>query len=365
MADTPTRGQKLAAEALGTFVLVLLGVGAALMSGGDYVATGLAFGLAVLVMMASVGPVSGGHFNPAVTLGAALTRRLAWRDAASYWLAQAVGGVGGGLVLWVLMHGFAGFDSPDGFVAFDSRRDFGQNAFGAESSGGYAWWAAMLLEIVMTAVFVGVFLAMTDRRRGHTALAPVVIGLALAVVHFASMGATGTSVNPARSLGANLFAGPDAIGQLWLFLLAPMIGGAACGILYPALFGRDSGAADVTGVEPAAAPGGASEEPGSVQPWSEDPPTDPGPPREWGEPAPPASAPQWRPPAGIAGGSPASASDKSDDVLATNTDTAMPWPDEGFPMPKEPYWSQQLPPHWDESPDDGDDRTQIRPSDDR
>ena len=339
MSDVPGPGQRLAAEALGTFVLVLLGVGAALMSGGDYVVTALGFGLAVLVMVAALGRVSGGHFNPAVSLAAALAGRLPWRDAVTYWLAQVSGGVLGGLVLWTLMHGFPGFDSRSGF---------GQNSFGELSPNGYAWWAALLIELVMTAVFAGVVLAVTDERQLHVGLAPVAIGLALAGIHLASMSATGTSVNPARSIGANLFAGPDAILQLWVFVLAPMLGGAAAGVLYPAVFGRPS-------EPPTAAPDDSPAATSSPTGWTAPEWSAPGPPREWGQPAPPSNDPPWRPPVGTFGAlPPASESPGSADP---------PPADHGFPSPTEPYWSQQLPQEW-EDPDEGEGRTQLRPGGD-
>src|SRR5215218_5520491 len=228
MTDTPTAVHKLGAEVLGTFVLVFFGCGAALISGGDYVATALAFGLTVLVMAYAVGRVSGGHFNPAVTVGAAIGGRLSWREVGLYIGAQLAGAIAAGLCLWVLMHGFEGYDSTtDGL---------GQNSFGDVGSG-YAWWAAFLLEALMTFVFLMVILAVTDSRHEHPVMAPLAIGLALSMIHFASINATGTSVNPARSIGVALFAGSDAIIQLWLFILAPLLGGALAGIAYPALFG--------------------------------------------------------------------------------------------------------------------------------
>jgi aquaporin Z len=226
----PTNAHKLGAEVLGTFVLVFFGCGAALISGGDYVATGLTFGLTVVVMAYSVGRISGGHFNPAVTIGAAVGGRLPWREVGLYIGAQLAGAIGAGLSLWVLMHGFEGFSSTE--------NGFAQNSFGDDGTG-YAWWAAFLLEALLTLVFLMIILAVTDSRNEHPVMAPLAIGLALAMIHFASMGATGTSVNPARSIGVGLFAGSDAVIQLWLFILAPLLGGAAAGLLYPVLFGGD------------------------------------------------------------------------------------------------------------------------------
>ena len=194
------------------------------------ITTGLAFGLTVLVMAYAVGRISGGHFNPAVTLGAALSGRLAWAQTLLYVGSQLVGAVFAGTVLWVVWHGFDGFSSEG---------NFGQNSFGDYGSG-LAWWSAFLVEAVTTCIFVIAILAVTDERNEHPALAPLTIGLSLSMIHFATIPLTGTSVNPARSIGANIFAGSDAIVQLWLFILAPLLGAAIAGALYPALFGRAS-----------------------------------------------------------------------------------------------------------------------------
>jgi MIP family channel proteins len=225
----PTTGQKFTAELMGTFVLVFFGCGAAMQSGGDYVATGLTFGLTVVVMAYAVGRISGGHFNPAVTLGAVLGGRLPWNQVGIYMAAQLGGGLLAGAALLGLNHGFPGF-SAEGNMA--------QNAYGDQGSG-YAWWAALLLEMLLTAIFLWVILAVTDERNEvNVALGPLAIGLALAMIHFGSMSATGTSVNPARSIGVGVFAGTDAIVQLWLFVLAPLLGAAVAGLTYPVLFGR-------------------------------------------------------------------------------------------------------------------------------
>lgn len=231
----PTRGQKVAAEVLGTFVLVFVGCGAAVMSGltggqqSGYVVTGLAFGFAVLVMVYAVGRISGGHFNPAVSVGAAVAGRLRWGQVPIYVVAQLVGALLAGLALLTVLHGFGGF-TADGNLA--------QNAFG-DTGSGIDWWAAFLLEAILTAVFLWVILAVTDERNELVAaLAPLAIGVALAMIHFASMTATGTSVNPARSIGVGVFAGTDAIAQLWLFVAAPLLGAVVAGTSYGFLFGR-------------------------------------------------------------------------------------------------------------------------------
>ena len=227
----PTAAQKFSAEVVGTFVLVFFGVGTALSTGADVITTGLAFGLTVLVMAYSVGRVSGGHFNPAVTVGAAVGGRLAWSQTPLYFGAQLLGAIGGAFVLWSIYQGIPGFSSEG---------SFGQNSFGDLSTYGLAWWAALLVEAVTTLVFLMVILAVTDERNEHPALAPLAIGLSLAMIHFTTIPLTGTSVNPARSIGPALFAGGDAIVQQWLFIVAPLLGGTLAGLLYPLLFGRHS-----------------------------------------------------------------------------------------------------------------------------
>ena len=265
MADVSTTQQKLTAEVIGTFVLVFFGCGTALISGGDYVAIGFAFGLTVLVMVYAVGRISGGHFNPAVSVGAGMSGRLSWPQVGAYVVAQLVGAIVAGAVLLALMQGFEGYD-----VATDG---LGQNSFGDQGSG-YAWWAAFLLEMLMTAIFLMVILAVTDGRNEHPALAPLAIGLSLTMIHFASIGATGTSVNPARSIGVGLFAGSDAIMQLWLFILAPLLGGVIAGVAYPALFGRDTDPVPGSGLRfpqravPAATPWGTPDQ--YQQQWNQD-----------------------------------------------------------------------------------------------
>jgi aquaporin Z len=249
MADTSTTSQKIAAEVIGTFILVFFGCGTAIMSSVDYVATGLAFGLTVLCGAYAFGRVSGAHFNPAVSVGAALGGRMAWREVPLYVGSQLVGALVAGLSLFILVRGFDGYDvSTDGLA---------QNSFGDDGTG-YAVWAAFLLEMILTAVFVWVILAVTDVRNEHPALAPAAIGLALTMIHFASITATGTSVNPARSIGVGVFAGSDAIIQLWLFILAPLAGAAIAGITYPLLFGHGSEPVPGSGLRrpaPAAVPG--------------------------------------------------------------------------------------------------------------
>ena len=251
MADTSTTIQKISAEALGTFVLVFIGCGTAIFSGGDYVAIGFAFGLAVLAGAYAFGRISGAHFNPAVSVGAALGGRMAWRQVPVYVGSQLGGAVAAGLALFILVQGIDGYEVGDSGL--------GQNGFGDDGTG-YAWWAALLVEIILTAIFVYVILAVTDARNEHPALAPAAIGLTLTMIHFASVGLTGTSVNPARSIGVGIFAGSDAIIQLWLFIVAPLIGAAAAGLTYPLVFGHGTDPVVGSGLNfarpaPAAVPG--------------------------------------------------------------------------------------------------------------
>jgi len=232
----PTLAQKLTAEVIGTFILVLFGCGAAVtvsQAGGDgaaFVGTvGLAFGLAIVVTVYAFGRISGGHFNPAVSVGAAVSGRIAWVEAGFYVIAQIVGAIIGALILWIGTKGIDGFSS--------TKSGLGNNGFG-DDYNGYAWWAAFIVELVLTAVFVLIILATTDIRNEHPNLAPLAIGLTLSAIHFVAIPLTGTSVNPARSIGPALFSGGDAIKDLWLFILAPVIGAAISGIAYPLLFGR-------------------------------------------------------------------------------------------------------------------------------
>ncbi len=234
----PTQMQKLAAEAFGTFVLVLIGCGVAVTTGADVVATGFAFGLTVMFMVYALGRISGGHFNPAVSVGAAIGGRVSWRDAGTYIGAQFVGAIVAGLVLMILFLGI------DGFEAFDSVNPLGTNGY-SEGPYDYAVWAALLVELLMTFLFVFVILAVTDTRNEHPSLAPLAIGVSLAMIHFMLIPLTGTSVNPARSLGPALFSGGDWIVQVWPFLIAPVIGAGLAGLAYPALFGH--GAEPVVG----------------------------------------------------------------------------------------------------------------------
>lgn len=253
----PTIVQKLSAEAIGTAVLVFIGCGAALTTGADIAATGLAFGIAIVAMVYSFGRVSGGHFNPAVSVGAALGGRISWRDAGLYSVAQVVGGIAGGLLLALTALG-----SDFGWEFGDP---LGANGFGDQ--GGAELLGALLVEIILTFVFVTVILSATDERnRAVAALAPLAIGLTLAAIHFVAIPLTGTSVNPARSIGVAFFSGSDAILQLWLFILAPLLGAAAAGLLYPLLFGHGATPVPGSGLNFGA---GGSSDPAFTQQWNQ------------------------------------------------------------------------------------------------
>jgi aquaporin Z len=226
--------RKLAAEFFGTFWLVLGGCGSAVLAaafpglGIGFAGVALAFGLTVLTMAYAVGGISGGHFNPAVSLGLAVGGRFAWKDLVPYWAAQVLGAMAAATVLFAIASGKPGFE-PGGFAS---------NGFGDLSPGGYALGAAFLIEVVMTAGFLVVILGSTSPR-APAGFAPIAIGLALTLIHLVTIPVTNTSVNPARSTGVALFATTDALGQLWLFWVAPLIGGAIGALIWRYLIAPD------------------------------------------------------------------------------------------------------------------------------
>jgi len=236
----PPTARRLGAEFLGTFALVFTGCGAAVLASGfPTVGIGLlgvsfAFGLSVLVMAYAVGHVSGGHFNPAVTVGLAVGGRFGWREVPAYLGVQVVAAIVAAAVLWVIAEGKDGFDSV--------ASGFASNGYGDRSPDGYNLLACLLIEVVLTALFLYVILGATDTRAPR-GFAPLAIGLSLTLIHLVSIPVTNTSVNPARSIGPALFAGWDAIGQLWLFILAPLLGAALAGISYHAIVGQQPDAA--------------------------------------------------------------------------------------------------------------------------
>ncbi|MGJ7440183.1 aquaporin Z [Aquipuribacter sp. MA13-6] len=221
---------KWGAELLGTFWLVLGGCGTAVIAGGDvgFVGVALAFGLAVLTAAYAVGHVSGGHFNPAVTVGVTIAGRFAWKDVPGYVAAQLVGATLAAAVILAVVSGQDDFDRSTGFAT---------NGWGEASPGGYGLVAALVIEVVLTAVFLYVILGATDTR-APKGFAPIAIGLALTLVHLVSIPVTNTSVNPARSFSQAVFSGGVALEQLWLFVLAPLVGAAVAGLSYGVLLGR-------------------------------------------------------------------------------------------------------------------------------
>ena len=217
---------RLYAEFLGTAWLVLGGCGSAVLAaafpqlGIGFLGVALAFGLTVLTMVYALGPVSGGHFNPAVTVGLAFSRRFPWSEVVQYMIAQVLGGIAGAAILYVVATGKAGADIGS----------FATNGYGEHSPGKYGLLAAAVIEIVMTFGFVTVIVAATDRR-AHAASA--------GLIHLISIPVTNTSVNPARSTAPALFVGGAALDQLWLFWVAPIVGGAIAGLAYRLLLARE------------------------------------------------------------------------------------------------------------------------------
>ena len=231
-----TMGKRLGAEFLGTFWLVFGGCGSAVLAaafpglGIGFMGVALAFGLTVLTMAYAVGHISGGHFNPAVSVGLVAGGRFAAADLVPYVIAQVLGALVAAGVLYLIASGKPGF-APGGFAS---------NGFGDLSPGGYSMQAALICEIVMTFFFVLVIMGATDGR-APAGFAPIAIGLTLTLIHLVSIPVTNTSVNPARSTGVALFASTAALSQLWLFWVAPIIGGALGGFAYRALFGNPRG----------------------------------------------------------------------------------------------------------------------------
>lgn len=223
--------QKLTAEFLGTFLLVFGGCGSAVLAaafpevGIGLLGVSFAFGLSVLTMAYAVGHVSGGHFNPAVTVGLFAAGRIPAKDIAPYVVAQLVGAIAGAGILFLIASGKAGFDVGAGFAS---------NGYAERSPGGYTLIAALVTEVVMTFFFLIVILGATHER-APKGMAPLAIGLALTLIHLVSIPVTNTSVNPARSLGPAVFVGGLAVKQLWLFFVAPLFGALLAGAAHRSL----------------------------------------------------------------------------------------------------------------------------------
>lgn len=224
--------KKYLAEFIGTFVLVLGGCGSAVLAaafpgvGIGLLGVSLAFGLTVLIMAFSIGHISGCHLNPAVSFGLWAGGRFESKELFPYIIAQVLGAVAAGAVLFIIASGKAGFDASAGFAS---------NGYGDHSPGGYSLLSAFVTEVVLTCIFLIVIMGSTDKRAPQ-GFAPIAIGLALTLIHLISIPVTNTSVNPARSTGVAFFAGGLAVAQLWLFWIAPIIGGVIGGYIYKALF---------------------------------------------------------------------------------------------------------------------------------
>lgn len=218
--------KKYFAELVGTFILVLFGVGTAVVAGDrvGFVGIALAFGLAQAAAIYGIGPVSGGHVNPAVSFGVWSAGRMSAKDMVGYWVGQFAGAILASAVLWMIASGVGG-----GYNIAGSG--LGQNGWGAGYQGGYDLTAAILFEFVATLIFVIVILGSTQKS-APSGFAGLAIGIALMMIHVFGISITGVSVNPARSLGPALFVGGKAMAQLWMFLVVPGLGGIAAGLLF-------------------------------------------------------------------------------------------------------------------------------------
>ncbi len=223
--------KRLLAELIGTFWLVFGGCGSAVLAaafpnvGIGLLGVALAFGLTVMTMAYAIGHISGCHLNPAVTVGLAAGRRFPWNEVIPYAIAQVAGAVIGSAVLYLIASGKSGFSLADGFAA---------NGYGVHSPGGYTLIAALIAEVVLTFMFLMIILGATDAR-APAGFAPIAIGLGLTLIHLIGIPVTNLSVNPARSTGPALFVGGWALGQLWLFWFAPLVGAWVAGLVYPLL----------------------------------------------------------------------------------------------------------------------------------
>jgi aquaporin Z len=233
---------------LGTFWLVFGGCGSAVLAaafpnvGIGLLGVSFAFGLTVLTMAYAIGHISGCHLNPAVSLGLAAGKRFPYSELPAYIAAQVVGGIAGGGVLYLIASGKTGFDVGAGLAS---------NGFGAHSPGGYSLASCMTAEVVLTFMFLMIILGSTDKR-APAGFAPLAIGLGLTLIHLIGIPVTNLSVNPARSTGPAVFVGGWALEQLWMFWLAPLLGAALAGVVYPALAGKPEAEAPI-GVKTAAA----------------------------------------------------------------------------------------------------------------
>ncbi len=229
--------RKLFAEFFGTFWLVFGGCGSAVLAaaypelGIGFVGVSLAFGLTVLTMAYAVGGISGGHFNPAVSLGLAVAKRFSWSELIPYWAAQVIGAFCAAGMLFLIASGAADWSGAGGFAS---------NGYGELSPGGYSMHAALIAEVVLTAMFLIIILGSTSAK-APAGFAPIAIGLGLTLIHLISIPVTNTSVNPARSTGVAFYAETAAVPQLWLFWVAPLIGAAIGALIWTLLLAPDDG----------------------------------------------------------------------------------------------------------------------------
>ncbi|HVP95709.1 aquaporin Z [Methanoregula sp.] len=228
--------KKYLAELLGTFVLVFVGTGSAVVAGKSvgFLGIALAFGISVLVMVYTIGSISGCHINPAITVAMLADKKIGSKDAALYIVAQCIGAIIASLLLLGIMTGLPGYDL--------AVNGLGQNGYGVASPGGFSLLSGFIAEVVFTFIFIMVVFGSTSRA-APAGFAGLAIGLALAMIHIVCIPITGTSVNPARSLGPALVAGGTALSQLWMFILAPVIGALVAAAVWRYLFEAKTGAA--------------------------------------------------------------------------------------------------------------------------
>jgi aquaporin Z len=231
--------RRLGAEFLGTFVLVFVGCGTAVLDAGnkgiDFLGVAFAFGVAVMAMVYAVGAVSGGHFNPAVTIGLAVAKRFPWSDVVAYLVTQVVAAIVASLVLLGVASGQSGFSAKDS--------GFASNGYGDHSPAHYNLAAVILVEVVLTAIFLYVIIGATDTR-APAGFAGLAIGFTLVIIHLVSIPVSNTSVNPARSTGPAIIQHGWALGQLWVFWLAPIVGALIAGASYQAIVGAEARSAE-------------------------------------------------------------------------------------------------------------------------
>jgi len=225
--------KKYLAELLGTFVLVFIGTGSAVVAGKDigYLGIALAFGISVLVMVYVIGQISGCHINPAITIAMLINGKIPAKDAVIYIIVQCIGAIIASVLLLTIMTGFPGYDL--------ATNGLGQNGYGSASPAGYSLMSGFIAEVVLTFIFLMVIFGATSKT-APAGFAGIPIGFALAIIHMVGIPITGTSVNPARSLGPALIAGGTALVQLWMFILAPVIGAVIAAVAWKYLF-EDSG----------------------------------------------------------------------------------------------------------------------------